>query len=766
MSRYNVRVRTRLLPGVAAVSLIVAGAAAYCASGLRRGERPNVLLISIDTLRADHLGSYGYAAAQTPSLDALAGRGLRFSQATTVAPLTLPAHSSLMTGTFPSYHGVRDNGGFYLGDDQVTLATVLRGRGYRTGGFVAAFVLDRRWGINQGFDRYFDDFDLSKYKVEAGLDAVQRPASEVIDKAIEWLDQEARRPFFAWVHLYEPHAPYDPPEPIRGLFPATMVGAYDAEIATADLQVGRLLSHLAADRRLDHTIVVVLGDHGESLGEHGELQHAFFVYDSTVRIPLVIAGAGLPAREIPDQVRIVDVMPTLLDLVGIDVPPAVQGRSLLPLARGARLDLVALSETWYPRHHYGWSELTAIRDGRYTLIAAPRRELYDTQTDPGETHDLAASNPARADALERALHDFVARTSARRTAPAPRPVDPDVEERLRALGYVGGSISPRTQEDRPRGDPKDKIELYNLLKLAGDDSVEGRIDEAVGKVREALAADPEIVEGYTMLGNLHTKAKREGEALAAYQKALALDPENQGAAFNLALAYKSAGRLADAEAGFQRVLGLNPRDPKSEWQLADIWMQRGEFAKAEAELKHALTGQVERPAFLTKLAECDIELERYDEGERHLREALQSKPDQPLAHYDLGLIHEARGAPAKAMAEYEAELTGNPKTYRTHFNLAKLLAADGRRAEALRHFEQAVEANPDFGSGYLYLAKTRLDLGDLAGAETAARSGMTLAPDAKIAPLGHYVLADVYSQRGRAKDAAREAAEGRRLEKK
>lgn len=759
--RYNEQVRKhRFFLGT--LSVLVAGAAVYFASG--RQGRPNVLLISIDTLRADHLGSYGYAAAQTASLDALAARGLRFSQATTVTPLTLPAHSSLMTGTFPSYHGVRDNGGFYLGADQVTLATVMRGRGYRTGGFVAAFVLDGRWGISQGFDRYFDDFDLAKYKVEAGLDAVQRPGREVVDKAIEWLDQDGSRPFLAWVHLYEPHAPYAPPESMRVRFPPTMVGAYDAEIATADLEVGRLLSHLATDGRLARTIVVVLGDHGESLGEHEEQQHGFFVYDATVRIPLIIAGPGVSPREIADQVRIVDVMPTILDLVKIDVPPAVQGRSLLPLVRGGRLDLVALSETWYPRHHYGWSELTAIRDGRYKFIAAPRRELYDTQTDPGETHDLAASNPSRADVLERALRDLVARTSARRTNAAPRPVDPDVEERLRALGYVSGSISPRTLEDRPRGDPKVKIGLFNLLKLAADDSVEGRIDEAVGKVHEALAADPEIVEGYTMLGNLYGKARRETDALAAYQKALALDPENQGAAFNLALAYKSSKRLDEAEAGFERVLSLNPRDPKSEWQLADIWMQRGQFTKAEASLKHALTEKVERPAFLTKLGECYLELKRYDEAERSLREALETKSDQSLAHYDLGLVHEARGEPVRAIAEYEAELAGNPKMYRAHFNLAKLQAAGGRRAEALRHFEQAVEANPEFGSGYLYLAKTRLDLGDLAGAEVAARKGMTLNPDAEVASLGHYVLADVYTQLGRPKDAAREAAAGRRLE--
>ena len=195
-------------------------------------------------------GSYGYPAAQTPALDALAARGLRFEQATTVAPLTLPAHSSLMTGTFPAYHGVRDNGGYYLGDDQVTLAKLLRGRGYRTGGFISAFVLDGRWGIGQGFDRYFDDFDLSQYRLDVGLDAVQRPASEVVSKAIEWLDQDVSSPFLAWVHVYEPHAPYDPPEAFRARFPPTMIGAYDAEVATADAQIARLIDHLRAAGRL------------------------------------------------------------------------------------------------------------------------------------------------------------------------------------------------------------------------------------------------------------------------------------------------------------------------------------------------------------------------------------------------------------------------------------------------------------------------------------------------------------------------------------
>src|SRR5262249_46774556 len=465
-----------------------------------------------------------------------------------------------------------------------------------------------------------------------------------------------------------------------------------------------------------------------------------------------------------DQVRMVDVMPTILQVLGIDVPRAVQGQSLLPVIRGGRLDLVSTSETWYPRHHYGWSELTSIHDGRYHFIAAPRRELYDLQIDPADLHDLAADNAARADALERALRTFVSRTAAAREPSAPRPVDPDVEERLRSLGYVGSSISRRTLEDRPRGDPKDKIGLYNLLKQAGLDSVEGRIDEGIRKGREALAADPEIVEAHLMLGNMQTKAKRDPEAVAAYQRALALDPDNQNAAFNLALAYKTGGRIEAAEAGFERALALSPKDAKSRYQLVEIWMQRGDLARAETMLREAIADNIERPAFQTKLGECYIELKRYDAAERALTDALKEKADQPMAHYDLGLIREARADPARAIVEYEAEIASHPKTYQASFNLAKLLAAAGRKADAAAQFQRAVEANPAFGSGYLYLAKARLDVDDLDGAEAAALTGMKLHPDAEIAPLGHYVLADVYSRRGRPRDAEREAAAGQRLE--
>jgi arylsulfatase A-like enzyme/lipopolysaccharide biosynthesis regulator YciM len=729
------------------------------------GGRPDVLLISIDTLRADRLGSYGYAAAQTPALDGLAANGLRFAQAATVTPLTLPAHTSLLTGTFPTFHGVRDNGQFYVSDDLTTLAEVFKANGYRTGGFIGAFVLDRRWGIAQGFDTYFDDFDLSKYQLGAGIDAAQRPGREVVDHALEWLRQSSSRPFFAWVHLYDPHSPYDAPEPVAERFPRTVSGAYDAEVAEADIQVARLLAGLRELGVLDRTLIVVVGDHGESLGEHQEQQHGFFVYDATTRIPLIISGPRVPARVVPEQVRITDVMPTILDLCRMPAPAAVQGVTLAAAARGGRLDLLALSESWYPRYHYGWSELTAVRDGRYKFIAAPRRELYDTQTDPGETHDLSSENPRLADALERALQDLTGRTAAGAAPQSPQDVDSDVEERLRALGYVGGSVSPRTLEARQRGDPKDKIVLYNLLKQAGTDSVSGRIDDAIAKVGRVLAEDPTVVEAYIILGNLHAKAKRPDAAIAAYQKALALDDRNENAAFALALAYKQSGQLDAAQAGFERVLQMNARSTKAAWQLADIAARRRDFARAEVLLTGALARNVDRPPFLLKLAEAQIERSRHDEAEKNLREALRLKPDLVMAHYDLGLIAEAKNDNDRAVQEYQTELDHHPTVYQAHFNLAKLMSRAGRTADAVDHFRAAVSANHAFAAGYLYLAKSLLDAGALKESEEAALAGLAANPDGELRPLGHFVLADVYSRMGRTRDAARQVALGRRFER-
>jgi arylsulfatase A-like enzyme len=540
----------------------IAGAAVLGALGLAvgagcgevgHGARPaNLLLVTLDTLRADRLGSYGYAAARTPHLDALAARGLRFTRATTVTPLTLPAHSSLLTGAFPAFHGVRDNGGFYLGEEQQTLAEVLRGAGFATAGFVGAFVLDSRWGIAQGFDRFFDDFDLTEFGEAPGMDAIQRPGSAVVDQALAWLAQARGGPFFVWVHLYDPHTPYAAPPPFRAGFPATLSGAYDAEIAATDAEVGRLLAALAADGRLAETLVVVLGDHGEMLGEHGEATHGFFVYEGAVRIPLLVAGPGIAPAVVGAPVRIVDVMPTVLARLGIAGPPAVQGVDLAPLLRGERLPLVALSESWFPRYHYGWSELASIEDGRYKLIRAPRPELYDLARDPAEQENLAGEDPERAGRMAAALDRLLERLGSGAVPAGPAPVDTETAARLEALGYLGGTATARHLDERPRADPKDKIGLYNLLKEAGSAAATGDLDLALAKAGRALAEDPAIVEAHLLKGNFLRKAGRLAEAAAAYRAALALDAEYREALFSLALTYKEEGRLDDALAGLAR----------------------------------------------------------------------------------------------------------------------------------------------------------------------------------------------------------------------
>jgi len=752
--------------GACALAAWVGLARPRWAQGIAPARAPrNVLVVTLDTLRADHLGAYGYAAAQTPRLDALARSGLRFTQATTVVPLTLPAHSSLFTGTFPGWHGVRDNGGFYLDDAQVTLAEVLRDRGFRTGAFVSAFVLDRRWGIGQGFERFHDEFDLDAFGDAPGLDTIQRPGAQTVDQAVTWLAADRARPFFAWVHLYDPHAPYEAPEPYRSRFPATMAGAYDAEIAATDAQVGRLLDALAVQGRLDDTLVVVLADHGEMLGEHEEQAHGFFVYDAAVRIPLIVAGPGVPSRAIAEQVRIVDVMPTVLDLLGVPAPKSVQGVSLQRLARGEPLGLVARSESWYPRYHYGWSDLQSIQDGRFKYIRAPRPELYDLSADPRETNDLSRQDPQRLAALDKALAAEIARTSSATAAKGPQVVDAETEERLAALGYVGGSVSARHLEERPRGDPKDKIGLYNLLKVAGTASSERRYDEAIARVKEVLAADPDVVEAYMLLGNFLKKSKDPDSAIAAYRQALALDADHQGALFSLALAYKDENRLEEARVGFERARALDPRNGKVLWQLADLALRQHQPERAEEIVQDALTRQVDAHRFLLKRAEGLIERQRYDEAEQALLQALEKKPDLPTAQYNLGLVYEARRQPERAIAAYEAELARSEKAYRAAFNLAKLLQSAGRTEQALRRFRQAVDAQAGFGTGQLYLAKALLDTGDLAGAEEWARKGLESNPDPRIAPLGHFVLADVYNRQGRTADAEREAARARRLQK-
>jgi arylsulfatase A-like enzyme len=422
--------------------------------GVRRSDL-NVLLITLDTTRADRLGAYGFQSISTPNIDRLAREGVLFEQTASAAPLTLPAHASLFTGRFPFGHGVRDNAGFVLDPRETTLAEILKRRGYQTGAFVGSFVLASDRGLSQGFDTYRDEFRAPHgQNVPGGL---RRRADQVADDAMNWLAEVGSSRFFAWMHFYDAHAPYQPLEPDNPLY-ATR--PYDAEIGFMDTQVGRVLDFLGRHRLLDRTIVVIIGDHGEGLGDHRETAHGVFVYESVIRVPFIIRAPfeRLRARIVDDVTRSVDMMPTLLDLIGAPWPPSIDGTTLVPLMSGAvpTLGLEAYSESLYPFYRFGWSALHALRAGRFKVVAAPRPEFYDLQQDPFEEHNVFEAQRALAEGMITRLQRIEA--SASLTAgPSQSEVDPETAAKLASLGYVSRSGVRHATDPSGLPDPKDQI---------------------------------------------------------------------------------------------------------------------------------------------------------------------------------------------------------------------------------------------------------------------------------------------------------------------
>jgi choline-sulfatase len=734
-------------------------------------DRLNLVIVTLDTTRADRIGAYGARDVETPTFDALARSGVLFEQAASVAPLTLPAHSSLFTGRFPPEHGVRDNGGFFLGPEQLTLAEVLKARGYRTGAFVGAYVLDAKWGLNQGFDTYVDDFDLTKTR-GVSLGAIQRPGNEVVDKALPWIQQSAATPFFAWIHLYDAHSPYRPPEPFESRYRGH---PYNGEIAFADSQVGRVVSQLQSSGLFDRTVVVVIGDHGESLGDHGESAHGFFIYESVTHVPLVIrAPFALTAqRRVSDPVRSVDVMPTVLDLLGVPQPRAMSGVSLVSLMTGAKreLGLDTYTEAMYPLHHYGWSDLRALRSGRYKVIDSPRPELYDLDRDPQEATNIFAERQALGDRMIAQLRTMEG-TFAKTTASLPAvDVDPEARERLAALGYVGSFVASASDPRTNRADPKDKISLFNKLGTATemskdrDQGDEASFRSVIAILNEVVREDPAVIDAWFMLGTQYLQHGEPRRAIDYYKRTLSLKPDYDLAVINLAQAYRRLGDDDAALAGFERYLTIDPKAPFVRYQIGEIWLDRGDLAKAEEQFRRAL--EIDPHVASAKNALGVIALQRGDpaSAERLVREAIATKADVRLAHFNLALLAESRGDVRQAEREYLEELKLHPESYKAAFNLSRLYEQVGDREGQVAALEQSLQSNPAFAEGHFFLAKAYLDAGvKFSEAIQLAQKGLELAPRSEYASLGHYVLADLYNRQGRGSDAAREVALGRALD--
>ncbi len=647
------------------LTLLVSGSLALVpAAKAADNPVPNVVVITIDTLRADHLGCYGYKQIRTLNIDALAADSARFTRAYTAVPVTLPSHTVIFTGTYPMLSGMHDFAANKLGPTQPTLAAVLKEHGYTTAAVVGSAVLDSRFGLNRGFDFYYDHFDFNRLQ-ESNLEEMERPGNIVADVTLDWLSKNYQKKFFLWMHLYDPHFPYRPPLPF-----ATEYGdrPYDGEIAFADAQVGRLVSFLKTKGVYADTLIVLTGDHGEGLGEHGERTHGFFIYNATLHVPLII---HLPARSpglhttVTGPVNLADLMPTALQVLQIDIPPQVQGVSLLPLmkpqAKNESRGLYA--ETFLPRLHFNWSELRGVETENYHFIDAPKPELYDLSTDPDETQNLFASKKAVGEEMRARLAALIREYSAGQELAEKTGLDPALMERLKSLGYAGfsGGGSNPTITDRSLPDPKDRIQVYELISDAIAESQHGEYATSTEKLTRALKSDPDSVPVHYLLGLNYYRMRQFPQAVEQLTRVLQLSPEYSLAAFQLGLAYARASNFDHAIETLRRALELDPSNFSAAYNLGVSYEQKHMLGEAVAAFRRSLEIFPDYPLGHRGLGEALLYQGQVDEALGELRRAAELAPQDPSNHAALAKALSAKGLNDEAQEELRKAREGRPQ---------------------------------------------------------------------------------------------------------
>ena len=683
-----------------------------------------MLLVTIDTLRADHVGCYGHKEASTPTIDALAGRGVRFETAVAHAPLTGPSHASILTGQIPLGHGFRNNSGFTLSPQVRTAAEDFRQTGYRTAAFVSGFPLDRRFGFDRGFDTYDDH--LPKGNDRRRTPYVERFADATTDAALRWLATpsptgSASR-WFLWVHYYDPHAPYEPPGDLAERY---RQAPYDGEIAFVDRQLARLLHALEVANETARTVVIVTADHGESLGEHGEGTHGVFVYDATLRVPWVMAGPQIPAGQVSRTVaRSIDVLPTLADYAGLPRLSDVDGRSLRPAADGHEMaDAPSYAESLYPELELGWAPLYAWRVGGLKFIKAPRPELYDLASDASETTNRIDAQHARANELARTLDEAVSRVP---QPVAARSVDPETAARLRALGYVSGGGSTRPAGAAQR-DPKDGIRLLPHLNR-GMSTARTEPDVAIQELTAVLKEDPGLLMARRTRAVAYAAAGKPDLAIAdlrALDRDGQLTPED---AVVLGDNLRSAGRLEEAALILGRSVRENPTLAQPLISLAEVRIHEGNYADATALCERVLTLAPDHIEALRRLG--DLALIKNDLGTAATRYSriLDLDPTDVSAMTKLGVVRMRTGRADEAMKLFHQAVEHDPGNAEALLYLAGALASSGHPADALPYFQRALDAGPPSTMALNGLGLTRLALGDTAGAAAAFRQSLRLDP--------------------------------------
>jgi arylsulfatase A-like enzyme/Flp pilus assembly protein TadD len=660
-------------------------------SGQLRGA--NVLLVTIDTLRRDRLGAYGSTAGLTPTLDRLAAAGVRYSHAYSHVPMTLPAHTSILTGLTPRRHGVHNNVAFRLEDEVPTIATLLKSAGYRTGAFVGAFVLDARFGLSRGFDLYDD-----RYPHPTGTSTfrfTQRTAADVVTAAGDWILSRSpgirrpaaetgaavAQPWFAWVHLFDPHTPYEAPPGYRaGRSP------YDAEVAYTDAMLGQFLDRLRAAHALDRTLIVVTADHGESLGEHGEATHGLFAYDATLAVPLIVNGPSIGARTIDTLAAHVDILPTIADLTAVPAPSGLDGRSLADVSTPERAVYFEALDAHLTRD---WAPLTGIVRGGWKLIDLPIRELYDLGTDAHENTNLAARDSSRVGALARALADVTTRpaTTARSST-----VDTDAAARLRALGYTSGGSAARARPHTDADDPKRLVALNEQFNVALEAFSDGRRDEALAAFRALLAERPDFVTARTSAATVLLSAGRAAEAIQLLEAAPGAQATSPEVLAKLGAALRDAGEASAAARAFEKARDTGNRNPELLNDLGVLYARLSRAADARAMFNALLTIDPNAAGTWYNLGLLDMS-QHQAAAAAAFRHAVEADPSYADAWQALGAAVVARDR-AEAIDAWRRAEALQPRDFDLLFNLGTVLAESERPADALPYLERFLREAP------------------------------------------------------------------------
>jgi arylsulfatase A-like enzyme/Tfp pilus assembly protein PilF len=678
-----------LIGGLVLLTMIVAFVATRYSASAGPARRLNVLLVTLDTTRADHIGCYGSRRARTPLIDRLAAEGTRFETAISPVPITAAAHTSILTGLYPFEHGVRNNGDFYLADRFDTLAMVLHKAGYRTAAFVSSFVLDRRYGLARGFDAYDDRQDGEDTEGQVINLEAERRGDRTAAALSAWLDLYARNPsapFFAWLHLYDPHTPYAPPPPYQDAFADA---PYDGEIAFDDGLLASLVDKLGRLGLRENTLLVIVGDHGESLGEHGEETHGMFVYESALHVPFVIWRPGLvPVGVVRGPVRLIDVAPTILELLGAPALATKSARSLVAVMKGGKdAPPPVYAETLFPELNMNWAPLRSVRDERWKLIDAPTPELYDLQNDPGERENRYTQQPQTA----RALTDLLAHlTGGGQGEMSRQALDKSTIDRLASLGYIGagGGTDSRGASAKARPDPKDLILVYNQLNQANRAVMARRFDEALPVLRAVLARDPSNAYAHQVLGNVYFSRGEDAKALGEYRALATLVPTNAYAHHWIALCYLRLGQPDKALAETDAALALDPKDCDTRVLRASILASRGAVDAAVAELRAAIATDPVKGKIRLDLAKLLVEAGRLAEARHEYEAALAERADYAPALADLGALDAKEGRLEEAVTTLARALALDPSDYGARINLARVYERLGRPADAVAEYQR------------------------------------------------------------------------------